>query len=322
MEKVALLIEFKAGRVKKANLGMAALVRRAAKAPCAFVVNDSAAAARSALAPYGVQHIVAIQTGRPAGAWNPALQAKAVAAAMERFGITQLVGLTSPQGRDLLPRIAARLDAPLIMDCIDVDLERKLVKTTQYSGKTLATIQMNGRHFIYGLRANTVEAQKAPAAAELLSFDYTGDGDDGLEVLETRSGGTETQNLAEADVILSGGRGMQGGENFKLLFDCARFITGAAVGASRVAVDSGWVPYRMQVGQTGVKVNPKVYIACGISGSVQHFAGMKSSGMIIALNTDPDAAIMAHCDYYAVADLFDVLSELQRQLAAAMPKEA
>jgi electron transfer flavoprotein alpha subunit len=321
MEKVALLIEFKAGRVKKANFGMATLVRLAGKAMCALVVNDSAAEAQAALAPYGVQQVVAIQAGRPGAAWNPALWARAIVAAMDRFGITQLVGLTTPQGRDLLPRIAAQLDAPLIMDCIDVDLDRRLVRTTHYSGKTIATIQMTGRHLIYGLRANTVEAQEAPAASDLLSFDYAADGDDGFEVRETRSDGGEIQNLAEADVIISGGRGMKKGENFKLLFDCARLISGAAVGASRVAVDSGWVPYRMQVGQTGVKVNPKVYIACGISGSIQHFAGMKSSGMVIAINTDPNAAIMTKCDYYAVADLFDVLPELKRQLAALMPKE-
>jgi electron transfer flavoprotein alpha subunit len=196
-----------------------------------------------------------------------------------------------------------------------------VVKTSQYSGKTVATIQLSGRHFIYGLRANTVEAQKTHVAAELLSFDYTPDGDGGFEVLETRSDGGEALNLAEADVIISGGRGMKSGENFRLLFECARLINGAAVGSSRVAVDLGWVPYRMQVGQTGVKVNPKVYIACGLSGSVQHFAGMKSSGMIIAINTDPNAAIMAKCDYYAVADLFDVLPELKRRLTASMLRE-
>ena len=318
MEKVALLIEFKAGRVKKANFGMATLVRRAGKTMCAFVINDSAVEAQAALEPYGVQQVVAIRAGGPSAAWDPARWAAAVAAAMDRFGITQLVGLTTPQGRDLLPRIAAQLDAPLIMDCLEVDLDRRVVKTTQYSGKTVATIQLSGRHFICGLRDNTVEAQKAPVAAELLSLDYASDDDGGFEVLETLSDGGETLNLAEADVIISGGRGMQSGENFQLLFDCARLINGAAVGASRVAVDLGWVPYRMQVGQTGVKVNPKVYIACGLSGSIQHFAGMKSAGLILAINTDPNAAIMANCDYYAVADLFDVLPELQRQLAASM----
>lgn len=322
MEKIALLIEFKDGQVKKANFGMATLVRRAGLASCGLVVNAPAEDAGAALAPYGVAQIIAVHAGGPDGAWNPDRWAGAVAAAMERFGISQLIGLTSPQGRDLLPRVAARMEAPLIMDCIDIDLQHRLATTTQYSGKTLATIRMSGRCAVYGLRLNAVEAQKAPAAAaETLAFDYAGDDGGSLTVIETRSGDAETQNLAEADVIFSGGRGLKNGENFKLLFDCARLVPGAAVGASRVAVDAGWVPYRMQVGQTGGKVNPRVYIACGISGSVQHFAGMKSSGMIIAVNTDPQAAIIANCDYYAVADLFEVLTELRHQLATAADRE-
>jgi electron transfer flavoprotein alpha subunit len=316
MEKIALLIEFKAGKVKPATFGMATLLRRARKTAYALIVNESAEEARVALEPYGVEQVVAIRAGGPGAGWNPAAWAEAIVAAMEHFGITHLVGLTTPQGRDLLPRIAAQLDAPLIMDCLEVDLDRRLVKTTQYSSKTVATIQMNGRQFVYGLRANVVDAQKTPVVAEVLTFDYTPDSDGGFEILETRSGDGEGQDLAEADLIFSGGRGMKSGENFKLLFECARLINGAAVGASRAAVDSGWVPYRMQVGQTGVKVNPKVYIACGISGSVQHFAGMKASGMIIAINTDPNAAIVAKCDYYAIADLFDILPELKKGLIA------
>jgi electron transfer flavoprotein alpha subunit len=117
----------------------------------------------------------------------------------------------------------------------------------------------------------------------------------------------------EADVIIAGGRGMKNRDNFSILAQCAEKLK-AAVGASRVAVDSGWVPYAMQVGQTGEKVNPRVYIACGISGSIQHFAGMKTSGMIIAVNTDEHAAIMANCDYYAVADALEVIPELTRLL--------
>jgi len=321
MEKTAILIEFKDCKVKTANLGMATLVRRSGKPMVALAVNAPAEEARAALAPYGVGTIVAVKAAGGGNSWNPVLWAGAVAAAMAHFGITQLVGLTTPQGRDLLPRIAAILDAPLIMDCLEVDLDRHVAKTTQYSGKTVATIQLEGRHFIYGLRPNTVEAQPAGVAAQVLNFDYTPETGNGFEMLESRDGGGDTQNLAEADVIISGGRGMQSGKNFSLLFDCARLIPNAAVGASRVAVDAGWVPYRMQVGQTGVKVNPKVYIACGISGSVQHFAGMKSAGMIIAVNTDLNAAIISKCDYYAVADLFEVLAELKKALAAARVKE-
>ncbi|MCB2147679.1 MAG: electron transfer flavoprotein subunit alpha/FixB family protein [Deltaproteobacteria bacterium] len=166
------------------------------------------------------------------------------------------------------------------------------------------------------MRANVVPALKEPAEAEIIDFSFDGYQDTGYEVIETRTDGSGAHYLAEADIIISGGRGLKRAENFKLLFDCARHMN-ASVGASRVAVDNGWVPYAMQVGQTGVKVNPKVYMAVGISGSVQHFAGMKTARMIIAINTDENAAIMANCDYFAVGDLFEILPELEKALAAA-----
>ncbi|MGA6927683.1 MAG: electron transfer flavoprotein subunit alpha/FixB family protein, partial [Desulfosarcina sp.] len=236
-------------------------------------------------------------------------------AAMREYAITSLVGLTTPAGRELLPRIAARLDAPLIMDCTDIDLDNHRVQTSQYSGKTMAGIALTGDHFIYGMRANVVTPLREPVTADLIEFSFQADRNATYEVIETRSDDSGAGYLAEADVIISGGRGLKNGENFNLLVDCAKPI-GASVGASRVAVDNGWVPYAMQVGQTGIKVNPKVYLAVGISGSVQHFAGMKTAKTIIAINTDPNAAIMANCDYYAVADLFDILPALEKALIA------
>ena len=166
------------------------------------------------------------------------------------------------------------------------------------------------------MRANVVAPLKAPATTEIIDFSFDGYQGNGYEVIETRTDGSGDQYLAESDIIISGGRGLKRAENFKLLFDCARHMN-ASVGASRVAVDNGWVPYAMQVGQTGVKVNPKVYMAVGISGSIQHFAGMKTAKMIIAINTDENAAIMANCDYFAVGDLFEILPELEKALAAA-----
>ncbi|MFO7685307.1 MAG: electron transfer flavoprotein subunit alpha/FixB family protein, partial [Desulfobacterales bacterium] len=278
----------------------------------ALVVDAPADDAKASLEAYGVARIINIRTG--GRNWNPALQAAAVAAAVERFEITDLIGLTSPAGREMLPRIAACLDAPLVMDCIEIDLEARRVKTSQYSGKTIATITLTGRRFIYGIRANVVAPREAPAAAEVIDFAFGENRGTGYQMIETRSDGSGAPYLAESDIIISGGRGLKNGENFKLLFDCASQMN-ASVGASRVAVDNGWVPYAMQVGQTGVKVNPKVYIAVGISGSVQHFAGMKTAKMIIAINTDANAAIMANCDYYAVGDLFQILPELKKQLS-------
>ncbi|WP_319408213.1 electron transfer flavoprotein subunit alpha/FixB family protein [uncultured Desulfosarcina sp.] len=314
MKSIGLLIELKDGQVKEANFGMATTARGENRQLVALVVDESATDAQTVLEAYGVARIVNIRTGNRS--WDPARRAAAVAAAMQEFGIDSLIGLTSPSGRELLPRIAALLDAPLIMDCTEIDLDVHRVKTSQYSGKTVATIALTGGHFIYGMRANVVTPLKAPATAEFIDFSFDGYQGSGYEVIETRTDGSGSKYLAESDIIISGGRGLKRAENFKLLFDCARHMN-ASVGASRVAVDNGWVPYAMQVGQTGVKVNPKVYMAVGISGSIQHFAGMKTAKMIIAINTDENAAIMANCDYFAVGDLFEILPELEKALAAA-----
>jgi len=313
MQPIGLLIEFKSGQVKPANFGMATAARAENRQLVALMVDAPADDDKAALEAYGVTRIVNIRTD--SNEWNPAMHAAAVVAAMQENGITSLIGLTSPAGRELLPRVAARLDAPLVMDCIEIDLDDHRVKTSQYSGKTIATIAMTGTHFIYGMRANVIAPLEAPAAAEVIDFSYTANHPSGFEVIETRTDGSGSQYLAESDIIISGGRGLKNAENFKLIFDCARHLN-AAVGASRVAVDNGWVPYAMQVGQTGVKVNPKVYMAVGISGSVQHFAGMKTAKTIIAINTDANAAIMAHCDYYAVGDLFDILPALEKALSS------
>ena len=314
MKSIGLLIELKDGQVKEANFGMATASRGENRKLVAMVVDGSATDARKVLEAYGVARILNIRSGKRS--WDPARRAAAVAAAMQEFGIDSLIGLTSPSGRELLPRIAALLDAPLIMDCIEIDLDAHRVKTSQYSGKTIATIALTGSHFIYGMRVNVVAPLKAPATTEIIDFSFDGYQGNGYEVIETRTDGSGDQYLAESDIIISGGRGLKRAENFKLLFDCARHMN-ASVGASRVAVDNGWVPYAMQVGQTGVKVNPKVYMAVGISGSIQHFAGMKTAKMIIAINTDENAAIMANCDYFAVGDLFEILPELEKALAAA-----
>lgn len=313
MQPIGLLIEFKSGHIKPANFGMATAARAENRQLVALMVDAPADDAKAALEAYGVTRIVNIRTD--SNGWDPAMHAAAVVAAMQENGITTLIGLTSPAGRELLPRVAARLDAPLVMDCIDIDLDDHRVKTSQYSGKTMATIAMTGTHFIYGMRANVIAPLEAPAAAEVIDFSYTANHPSGFEVIETRTDGSGSQYLAESDIIISGGRGLKNAENFKLIFDCARQLN-AAVGASRVAVDNGWVPYAMQVGQTGVKVNPKVYMAVGISGSVQHFAGMKTAKTIIAINTDANAPIMAHCDYYAVGDLFDILPALEKALSS------
>jgi electron transfer flavoprotein alpha subunit len=313
MQKIGLLVELNNGGLKPANLGMLTAARGLGVALSALVPEPAGEAILEELAHFGAEEIITINIDPPG--WNPEHWAQAVVETMRSNEIRTLVGLTTAQGRELLPRIAAVLDAPLVMDCIQVNLDRRTAKTSQFSGKTLATMRLSGDFSIYGMRPNAVAAVADPAAGRRIEQTVRIADQSGIRVLEVIPPKGLGQNLSVADIILSGGRGMRNGENFKLLHACAKALGGSAVGASRVAVDEGWVPYSMQVGQTGTKVNPKVYIACGISGSIQHFAGMKSAGLIIAINTDPNAAIMSNCDYAVEADLFDILPELTRQLS-------
>ena len=312
MEKIGILIELKEGKIKKTNFGVITLARRQDTDLFALVLNGDAAVCKEQLKQYGIGQIIDLTSGDGPIPWNPDDWARAIVAAMNHFGITALCGLTSARGKDMLPRVAAYLDAPLVLDCIDLNLHERTVKKSQFSGKTIATIKVSGNHFIFGIRPNAIEATPEPCEAEVLAY-QTDDKSKRLVVKEIKQQAHSGIDLTEADIIISGGRGMEDPDNFEILFECARVI-GAAVGASRAAVDAGWAPHTMQVGQTGATVSPKVYIACGISGSVQHFAGMKTAGLIIAVNTDPEASITKNCDYYIVGDLFEIIPILTRQL--------
>lgn len=228
-----------------------------------------------------------------------------------------LFGATT-QGRDFAGRVATTLEAGLTADCtgLDIDPESKQLRQTRpaFGGNIMATILDYPN---YRPQMSTVRPKVFPMPAK----DESRTGDVIREPLimtedEVRTKilefikGADTVNLADAEIIISGGRGIGSCENFKLIRELADLL-GAAVGASRAAVDSGWIPYEHQVGQTGRTVRPKIYIACGISGSVQHLAGMKTSDIIIAINKDPDAPIFNFATYGIVGDLFTVVPMLK-----------
>ncbi len=314
MQKVGILIETKNGQIKKTNLGVVTAGRGDGRELYAFLLASVPDDQKNVLQSYGAHKIVEIKSKDAPIDYNPVSWSQAVIQAMIHYGIDTLLGLASLQGQNLLPRIAAGLNAPLVMDCSAVDLAGHTVQKSQFSGRAVATLKTEGDFHIYGLRPNAVEASTAPCQAENVSFRAKIQWE-GLTVKEIKPGDSGGVDLSEADIIISGGRGMENSANFSILFKCAEKM-GAAVGASRVAVDEGWVPYAMQVGQTGKTVSPRVYIACGISGSVQHFAGMKTAAMIIAINRDAEAAIMKRCDYFVVADLFEIIPALTARLKA------
>ena len=312
MEKIAILIELKEGEIKNANCGVITAGRGDDHELYALVLDGSGAAYKDELQEYGVHKIIDVSAKEGTIQWNPELWAKAIINTMSHFGVNTLFGLTSAQGKDLLPRIAASLDAPLVMDCTSVNVADHTATKSQFSGRTTATIRLNGTYYVYGIRPNAIEPQPSPCEAEVIPHQVSVEGE-GMVIKEIKQPESAEIDLTEADIIISGGRAMGRTENFRILHECAE-VMGAAVGASRAAVDSGYAPHDMQVGQTGKTVSPKLYVACGISGSIQHFAGMKTSGTIVAINTDPDAPIFEKCDYGIVGDLFEIVPILTRQL--------
>ena len=320
MQNIGILIETKNGEIKKANFGVITAACGDGRELYAFLLDEIKDDHKDELQSYGVHKIVEIISEDLPIAYNPVSWSQAVSQAMVHFGIDSLLGLAGIQGQNLLPRIAAGLDAPMVMDCSAVDLAGHSVQKSQFSGRAIATLKTEGDFHIYGIRPNAIEPMPAPCQADVLSFEAEIK-NEGLTVKDIKQGDSSGVDLTEADIIISGGRGMENSENFSVLFECAEKM-GAAAGASRVAVDEGWVPYAMQVGQTGKTVSPKVYIACGISGSVQHFAGMKTAAMIIAINKDAEAAIMKRCDYFVAADLFEILPALTARLKGLTLGEA
>jgi electron transfer flavoprotein alpha subunit len=314
MSNIGVLIETGDDGVKEANFGVITAARGDGSHEIyAFVPAASAESCKSILQEYGVQKVVELSADGGDLTSNPDLQAGALADAIDHFDITALLGLSSSGGRDLLARLAALKDAPLVQDCIGVDLAAKTVIKSHFSGKTLATIKFNSDPYLCGLRPNAIEVQAAPCQAEVISYQAAVQDPGKLVIKEVKQSQSKAVDLTEANVIITGGRPMASEDNYKILQQCADQM-GAAVGASRAAVDAGYAPHSMQVGQTGKTVSPKLYIGCGLSGSVQHFAGMKTSKIIVAINTDIDAPIFGKCDYGIIGDLFEVVPVLTEVL--------
>ncbi len=223
-------------------------------------------------------------------------------------------------GRSLLPKVASQIGTGLTADCteLEIDKETRFLKQTRpaFGGNIMATILcQNHRPQMATVRHKVMkEAEKKNGSeGKIIEMNHVPVPDPVIEVLEFVEEKTETVNLADADFIVSGGRGIKDPKNFALIEQLAKAVDGA-VGASRAAVDAGWIPYSHQVGQTGKTVNPKIYIACGISGAIQHLAGMKSSDIIIAVNSDPHAPIFDVAHFGIVGDLFEVVPELIKQI--------
>jgi len=222
------------------------------------------------------------------------------------------------QGKDIGGYAAAALNAPLAADCTEwINQDGKIqIKRPVYAGKAYITVGFTGQPSVISLRPKVFPPHEPDASksAEVENYEIAlSDGDFRSVVKEIMAKASGKLDVSEADIIVSGGRGMKGPENFGVLEDLAG-VLGAAVGASRSAVDEGWRPHSDQVGQTGKVVSPKLYVACGISGAIQHLAGMRTSKCIVAINKDPEAPIFSIADYGIVGDLFKVVPALTEEI--------
>lgn len=222
-----------------------------------------------------------------------------------------IVATALTTGKNFMPRVAALLDVAQISDIIAVESSDTFVRPI-YAGNAIATVQSLDSKKVITVRPTGFDAVATDGSAEVVALDKATDAGTSSHVSDELSE-SERPDLGAAGVVISGGRGMQNGDNFKLLDGIADKL-GAAIGASRAAVDAGFVPNDMQVGQTGKIVAPDLYIAVGISGAIQHLAGMKDSKIIVAINKDAEAPIFQVADYGLVADLFDALPELESKL--------
>jgi electron transfer flavoprotein alpha subunit len=223
----------------------------------------------------------------------------------------------SALGRDLAPRVAARLEAGYAADCTGLDVQDGEIVATRprYAGKVFSQVRFSTKPAVVSVRPNVFTPVAKPAAGEVQPVSVSLDaGSFGATVREVRAAGGEKMDVSEAPVVVAGGRGLREPDNFKLLEELADALGNAAVGASRAVVDAGWRPHGEQVGQTGKTVAPTLYFAIGVSGAIQHLAGMRTSKVIVAINKDPEAPIFKVADYGIVGDLFEVLPRLTEEV--------
>jgi electron transfer flavoprotein alpha subunit len=310
MANIGLYIELKEGTFKKSNRELLSLARKSAQSVHAVIFCTD-------LQPYlpelrGIQTV--IQVKGAALTYQPDRYAQTLADIIAEFKLAVFCGIFSAQGKDLFPRLAAKAKASLVNDCLAVDINNRRAVKPVYSGKLLAEYQIDDERALFTIRPNVIAVEESPAAnsPEVKSFQISTNAVK-TNIVRVVKSTAKKIDLTEAEAIVSGGRAMKNRENFAILQDLAAVLK-AGVGASRAAVDAEYASADMQVGQTGKVVNPKLYIACGISGAIQHFVGMKTSKIIVAINKDPEAPIFKKADYGIVGDLFTIVPLLKAEI--------
>jgi electron transfer flavoprotein alpha subunit len=325
MANVFAFVESRGAELRKVGLEAITAARMLADASGggevhALVVGPPGIAGKAQqIGQYGADVVIVVEHPELAN-YNPEVAAATAVERIKAGGYRAVVFSTSAQGRDIAPRVAARLGVGLVTDVLSFEVEGDaiVVKHPVNIGKVIATLEISGTPAVIAMRPNVISPAQNAKAGRVESIQPALDPKaTRVIVKETKQGGGGKLDLAEAPVVVAGGRGLKAAENFKLVEDLADAFGNAAVGATRAVTDDGWRPHSDQIGQTGRLVSPELYIAVGISGAVQHLAGMRTSKTIVAVNKDKDAPIFKIADYGIVGDVFEIVPALTEAVRQA-----
>jgi len=315
--KILAILEQREGLIKRSGFEAACTAVNLAKdlntSAEAVVVGDVISNLNE-VSKYGIQKIIHLKNSELAN-YSSSGYTEALTNLVKEANYNVLILSNTALGKDLAPRLSVKLDAGCAVDCVKLNLSGNDIILTRptYAGKALIDVKLLSTNKVITIRPNVFKAQvvENSAPVEIIVKEIS---QVNLKSKVTSFKKSEGKlDVAEADIIVSGGRGMKGPENFHLIEELAEAL-GAAVGASRAVVDAGWRPHNEQVGQTGKTVSPTLYVACGISGAIQHLAGMSSSKYIVAINKDKDAPIFSVADYGITGDLFEIIPALTSEI--------
>jgi len=316
VNKILAILEQREGSLKKVSFEAASVASRLGKElnlEVEAVVVGSDVNNLNEISKYGISKVIHLKNSDFSNYTSSGYTEAISNYAKEVNAVCLIVGNTA-LGNDLAPRLAVKLASGCIMDCVNLQVESGEVIATRpiYAGKAFVKVKLSSNVKVFTIRPNVFKAEFSEIGNAVIENKEISSPNLKSQVVSFKKSEGKL-DVAEANIIVSGGRGMKGPENFNLIESLADSLD-AAVGASRAVVDAGWRPHREQVGQTGKTVSPSLYVACGISGAIQHLAGMSTSKYIVAINKDKDAPIFSVADYGIVGDLFEILPVLTEEI--------